>query len=111
MSKTYTIVGVSTQGTSTKVTKFRVANGDLAARVKVLERNGHTDIKLVELPVAMEKMDAIADFKAKNPEYDNIRLPNEKPATTGVKTVTVPKPTSADPAAAVLADTTESVEA
>jgi hypothetical protein len=87
MDKTFTIVGISTQG---KITKFRVANGDLAARVKVLERGGHTDIKLVELDRPMSKNDAIAAYKTMNPEAVDVRVPNEKPAGTKVsKTVTI----------------------
>ena len=74
-NKTFTIVGISTQG---KITKFRVANGDMAARIKVLERNGHTDINLIELPEALGKMEAIAAFKAQHPEVENVRIPNEK---------------------------------
>lgn len=92
MDKSFKIVGVSTQG---KITKFRVANGDMAARVKVLERNGHTDIKLIELDTAVSKSEAIEAFKAQHPEYAAIRVPNEKEAKPAkeakVKTVTVRK--------------------
>lgn len=87
MDKTFTIVGVSTQG---KVTKFRVANGDMAQRIKVLERNGHTDINLITLPNAMNKMDAIAAYKAEHPDAADIRVPNDKDNADGpTKTVTV----------------------
>lgn len=88
--KTFTIVGVSTQG---KITKFRTANGDMAARVKVLERNGHTDINLIELPAPLGKHEAIAAYKAQHPEAADIRVPNEKaekPAKAA-KTVTIKK--------------------
>ena len=61
MSKTYTIAGVSTLS---GVTKQRFANGSLANRTKVLERNGHVDIKLVELPSAMDKDAARAYIEA-----------------------------------------------
>lgn len=94
MDKTFTIVGVSTQS---KVTKFRVANGDMAQRIKVLERNGHTDINLITLPTAMNKMDAIAAYKAEHPETANIRLPNEKDGSNDgkqTKTVTIRKGTA-----------------
>lgn len=85
--KTFTIVGVSTQG---KITKFRVANGDLAARIKVLERNEHTEINLITLETPMSKMDAINAFKAQHPETTGVRMPNEKPeATKSTKTKTV----------------------
>jgi len=62
MTKTFTIAGVSTLG---KVTKQRFANGSLAGRTKVLARNGHTDIKLFELPKAMNKDEAKAFIEAK----------------------------------------------
>jgi len=88
--KTFTIVGVSTQG---KTTKFRTANGDMAARIKVLERNGHTDISLIELPEPMDKHAAIEAYKAQHPEAADIRVPNEKtekPARAP-RTVTIKK--------------------
>lgn len=91
MEKTFTIVGVSTQG---KITKFRVANGDMAARSKVLERGGHTDIKLFELPTAMSKLEAIVAFKAQNTEYSELRMPNEteeKVKVAKVRTVQIKK--------------------
>lgn len=53
--KTFTIAGVSTQHGKTKQ---RFANGSLANRVKVLERNEHTEIKLFELPNPMTKDEA-----------------------------------------------------
>ena len=89
MDKTFTIVGVSTQG---KITKFRVANGDPAQREKVLARNGHTDIKLIQLPGPLSKTDAIAAYKAEHPEVADIRLPNEKDQsnkTAKTKTITL----------------------
>lgn len=107
MDKTFTIVGISTQG---KITKFRVANGDLAARVKVLERGGHTDIKLVELDRPMSKGDAIAAYKAMNPDAVDVRVPNEKPAgTKASKTVTINKASNkkVTDAASDLIDTVE----
>ncbi len=90
MDKTYTIVGVSTQG---KITKFRVANGDLAQRVKVLSRNGHTNIDLIQLETGLGKIEAIEAYKATHPDAAELRMPNEKdqkPAKA-VKTVTVKK--------------------
>lgn len=57
MSKLFTVAGTSNlEGT----VKFRVANGSAVARTKVLERSGHTDIKLVDLVKPMTKEDAIA---------------------------------------------------
>lgn len=54
--KLYTVAGFSTLN---GVRKFRVAN-ELAGRVRVLERNGHEEIHLVELPEAMSKAAAQA---------------------------------------------------
>ena len=57
MEKLFTVAGTSNlEG----VVKFRVANGSAAARIKVLERSGHTDIKLVDLAKPMSKENAIA---------------------------------------------------
>lgn len=56
MEKTFTVAGTSNLNGAVK---FRFAN-DLKGRIKVLERNGHTDIKLMELPEPMTKTDAIA---------------------------------------------------
>jgi hypothetical protein len=61
-NKTFTIAGVSTLG---RITKQRFANGSVADRTKVLARNGHTDIKLFELPTAMSKDEAKAFIEAK----------------------------------------------
>ena len=55
MSKTFTHAGVSKQDGEFKV---RFAND--ATRVKVLQKNGHTDIDIVELKNPMTKEDAIA---------------------------------------------------
>lgn len=60
--KTFTIAGVSTQHGKTKQ---RFANGSLANRVKVLERNEHKDIKLFELPNPMTKDEARAWLEQK----------------------------------------------
>lgn len=88
--KTYTIVGVSTLS---KVTKFRFANGDRTARQKVLERGGHTEINLIDLPNAMGKAEAIEHYKSLHPEAAEIRVPNEKPEkpVRAPKTVTIKK--------------------
>ena len=61
--KTFTVCGVST---STDGTKVRFANDSM--RVKVLAKNGHTDIMLIELPEAMTKLAAVA-FIADLPEF------------------------------------------
>jgi hypothetical protein len=78
--KTFAVAGISTLNGKTKV---RFAND--AARVKLLIKNGHTDIELVDLPREMTKaeiaqymheqdfakgrvhvMDAIKDLAKKN---------------------------------------------
>lgn len=56
MEKLFTVAGTSNLN---GVVKFRFAN-DLKSRVKVLERNGHTEINLIELPAEMTKEAAIA---------------------------------------------------
>lgn len=54
MDKTFAVAGISAlEG----ISKVRFAK-DLA-RVKVLEKNGHKDINLIELPKAMNKVEAV----------------------------------------------------
>jgi hypothetical protein len=55
MSKTFSHAGVSRLKGEMK---FRVAND--ALRVKVLAKNGHTDIDIIELKNAMSKEEAVA---------------------------------------------------
>lgn len=55
MSRTYSHAGVSKLDGEFK---FRVAND--ATRVKVLAKNGHTDIDIVELKYPMTKQEAVA---------------------------------------------------
>jgi hypothetical protein len=52
-SKTYTVAGVSTHK---GVTKVRFAN-DFVNRIKILQKNDHTDIELLELDTEMTKED------------------------------------------------------
>ena len=52
--KTFTVAGVSDLN---GVYKLRVANS--TDRVKVLMRNGHEDIRLIELPRPMTKLEAV----------------------------------------------------
>lgn len=70
MSKTFTIAGTSSLNGKVK---FRFANGTVKHREQVLGRNGHTDIKLIELPSAMDK-DAARSFV----ESQNIMAPTVK---------------------------------
>lgn len=55
-TKTYTVTGVSTLNGKTKI---RFCNDVM--RIKVLDKNGHTGVNLVELPEAMTK-GAIAQY-------------------------------------------------
>ena len=55
MDKLFTVAGYSTLNGETKA-RFATSMD----RVKVLARNGHTDIKLQELPKAMTKAEALA---------------------------------------------------
>jgi hypothetical protein len=53
-TKTYTVAGTSNLN---GVTKVRFAN-DLSSRVSTLVKNGHEDIRMIELPRAMTKTEA-----------------------------------------------------
>lgn len=59
--KTFTVVGSSTQDGKTKI---RFANDVM--RIKILSKNGHTDINLVELPKAMTKVEAVKYLQSQN---------------------------------------------
>lgn len=74
MSKTFTIAGTSSLNGKVK---FRFANGTVKHREQVLGRNGHTDIRLIELPTAMDK-DAARSFV----ESQNIMAPTVKVTVT-----------------------------
>lgn len=87
--KTFTIVGVSSMR---GVPKFRVANGEISDRAKILERAGCTDVHFIKLETAMGKAEAIAAYKALHPEAASIRMPNTKEdKAPTVRTVTVRK--------------------
>lgn len=55
MEKLFTVAGTATQN---GVTKARFAN-DLVSRIKILNKNGCTDINLIELPKPMTKLQAL----------------------------------------------------
>lgn len=57
--KRFAVAGVSTQDGDTKV---RFANDMM--RIKILQKNGHTDINLVELPSEMTKSEAVAYLRS-----------------------------------------------
>ena len=60
--KLFTVAGTAAQHGLTKV---RFAN-DLVARVKILDKNGCTDIQLFELPEPMSKLQALKFLKEQN---------------------------------------------
>jgi len=61
-NKLYTVAGTAEQHGLTKV---RFAN-DYVARIKILDKNGCTNIQLFELPEAMSKLDALKFLKEKD---------------------------------------------
>ena len=65
-SKTYTVAGVSTHKS---VTKVRFAN-DFVNRIKILQKNDHTDIELLELDSEMTKED-ICKMLMDHPKFQN----------------------------------------
>lgn len=108
--KLFNVCGVSTLNGETKV---RFANDVM--RIKVLAKNGHTDIQLVELPEAMSKADA-AQFISELDEFQtaeaqmavseyldkNTKAPAKAKATKAVAAVKLPKAKKAkDPAVKV----------
>ena len=94
MVKLYDVVGVSAVRAGAPL-KFRLANGKPARRARILERNGHADIFLVQLERAMGKEEAIAAFKERHAEYADIgakrkvevkvSAPKAKPTAKAVK--------------------------
>ena len=55
----FKVTGISTLN---GVTKVRFAN-DMVSRVKILNKDGHKDINLIELPNALSKADAVKHLK------------------------------------------------
>ena len=55
----FKVIGVSTLN---GVTKVRFAN-DMVSRVKILNKDGHKDINLIELTVPLSKADAVKHLK------------------------------------------------
>lgn len=60
-NKTFTVAGTATNPDGT--TKARFAN-DLVSRIKILNKAGCTNIKLVELPSPMTKLEALAHLQS-----------------------------------------------
>jgi hypothetical protein len=65
MEKMFTVAGTSRRNGTLK---FRFSN-DMKGRIPMLLRTGHTEIKLVELPAAMTKADAIAFLESYEGEW------------------------------------------
>lgn len=96
-NKTYTVAGVSTLEGKTKM---RFANDVM--RIKILAKNGHSNVELIELPHAMTKAEIVAHmrstgFGAGNADIQSAmdlilkRNPAEKAATaTAVTAEAVP---------------------
>lgn len=87
----FTVTGISTFQGKTKV---RFAN-DLVSRVKILNKEGHQDIELIELPNALSKLDCVKYLKTTdlyaNPKFAAaIDAADEK--YTDMGTVKVSKP-------------------
>jgi hypothetical protein len=59
--KMFTVAGVSTQDGKTKI---RFANDVM--RIKILAKNGHTNINLIDLPKALNKVDAVRYMQSQN---------------------------------------------
>lgn len=57
--KRFAVAGVSTLEGKTKI---RFANDTM--RIKILAKNGHTDVELVELPSEMTKAEAVQHLKS-----------------------------------------------
>ena len=57
--KKFAVAGVSTLEGKTKI---RFANDTM--RIKILAKNGHTNVELVELPVEMTKGEAVQHLKS-----------------------------------------------
>lgn len=55
----FKVTGISTLNGQTKV---RFAN-DMVSRVKILNKDGHKDINLIELPQALSKADCVKHLK------------------------------------------------
>ena len=113
--KLFTVVGTSTLDGETKV---RFANDTM--RTKVLQKHGHTDILLVELPEAMSKLDAVkaiqgddlfagAASQAAIADYLDAKSPKEKTvkSTPAKAKATATKAPAKAKATAKVADTSD----
>lgn len=74
--KTWTVVGTSIKRGELRL---RLANGSAAAREKVLLKDGHTEVRLFDLPKPMTEMDARAWLEAQGDAVP-MRAPKVEPA-------------------------------
>jgi hypothetical protein len=89
--KKFMVTGVSTLEGKTKI---RFANDGI--RIKILEKNGHKDVRLVDLPKAMTKAEIAQylkeiDFGAGNPAIEAAvaYIAKKNPAPAGHKVTAV----------------------
>ncbi len=116
--KLFTVVGTSSLD---GVTKVRFANDTM--RTKVLQKHGHTDILLVELPEPMSKLDAVkaiqgddlfagAASQAAIADYLDAKAPKEKTVKSTPKAkATATKAPAKAKATAKVADTSDMEDA
>lgn len=91
--KKFSVAGVSTLDGKTKI---RFANDSL--RIKILEKNGHKDVELVNLPHEMTKAEIAAHLKS-------IGFGSGRPeVVAAVEYIAKKNPTVATPTAAVTAE-------
>ena len=86
--KTFTVAGVSTfKG----VTKVRFAN-DFVSRIKILDKNLHTDVELIELGTELSKEDVCKVLVA-HPKFQGVaaQVAIAEYLTRNVKAVKAPK--------------------
>jgi hypothetical protein len=91
MSKLFTVAGFSTKEGKVKP---RFANGTAAARIRVLERDGHTAISLFDLPKPMDKDEALAYARAALKGAAPVLTVVPKAAAKPVKTVEIKQMTA-----------------
>jgi hypothetical protein len=92
--KKFAVAGVSTLEGKTKL---RFANDTM--RIKILAKNGHKDVELVELPVEMTKAEAVQHLKSIGFGSGNSAIEGaiayaekKNPAPEAVKTTAVKAP-------------------
>jgi FKBP-type peptidyl-prolyl cis-trans isomerase len=99
MEKLFTIAGTSVLNNALT---YRFATGKIGVRTSVLKQNGHTDIKLQELPNPMTKTDAVAFLKSQgiNAVLPGVTKGEKKTATAPEAPVKTAEQLAAEKAAA-----------